>query len=46
LKKLAGLNVLRAMKQTEAVAAKLRKERPPADALISDMDGELDKKTQ
>jgi membrane dipeptidase len=31
LKKLAGLNVLRAMRQTEAVAARLQKERPPAE---------------
>lgn len=38
LKKLAGLNVLRAMKQAEAVSAKLRKERPAADALIEDLD--------
>ena len=31
LKKLAGTNVLRAMKQVEAVAARLRKERTPAE---------------
>ena len=30
LKKLAGLNVLRVMRQAEAVAARLQKERPPA----------------
>ncbi|HYC59387.1 MAG TPA: dipeptidase [Thermoanaerobaculia bacterium] len=40
LKKLAGLNVLRAMKQTEAAAARLRRERAPADALIEDLDKE------
>ena len=39
LKKLAGLNVLRVMKQAEAVAARLQKERPASDVLI----GELDK---
>ena len=38
LKKLAGLNVLRVMKQAEAVSAKLRKERPAADDLIEDLD--------
>jgi membrane dipeptidase len=38
LKKIAGLNVLRVMKQAEAVSAKLRKERPAADALIEDLD--------
>ena len=38
LKKLAGLNVLRVMKRTEAAAARLQKERAPADALIADVD--------
>jgi len=38
LKKLAGLNVLRVMKKAEAVAARLQKERPPADALIGEVD--------
>jgi membrane dipeptidase len=38
LKKLAGINVLRVMKQAEAVSAKLRKERPAADDLIEDLD--------
>ncbi|MFL6246041.1 MAG: dipeptidase [Thermoanaerobaculia bacterium] len=38
LKKLAGLNVLRVMKQAEAVSARLRKERGPADVLIEDLD--------
>jgi membrane dipeptidase len=41
LKKLAGLNVLRVMRANEAVAARLRKERPAAEVLIE----ELDKKT-
>jgi membrane dipeptidase len=38
LKKLAGLNVLRVLRQAESVAAKLRKERTPAEALITDVD--------
>jgi membrane dipeptidase len=38
LEKLAGLNVLRVMRQAEAVAAKLQKEKAPADALIADVD--------
>jgi membrane dipeptidase len=38
LKKLAGLNVLRVMKKAEAVAARLQKERPPADAIITEVD--------
>ena len=38
LKKLAGLNVLRAMRQAETVAARLQKERPAADVLIEDLD--------
>ena len=38
LKKLAGLNVLRAMKQAERTAARLQKERAPGDALIADVD--------
>ncbi|HJQ40751.1 MAG TPA: dipeptidase [Thermoanaerobaculia bacterium] len=38
LKKLAGLNVLRVMKKAEAVAARLQKERPASDALISEVD--------
>jgi membrane dipeptidase len=42
LKKLAGLNVLRVMRQAEAVAAKLRRERPASDVLLED----LDKKTE
>lgn len=38
LEKLAGLNLLRVMRQVEAVAAKLQKERPAADALIEEVD--------
>lgn len=38
LAKIAGLNVLRVMRQAEATAARLQKERPPADALIADVD--------
>lgn len=38
LKKLAGLNVLRVMKQVEATAARLQKEKAPADALIAEVD--------
>lgn len=34
LKKLAGLNVLRAMKQAESVAARLQKERAPGEVLF------------
>jgi membrane dipeptidase len=37
--KLAGLNVLRAFRDAERVAARLRKERPPSDALIEELDG-------
>jgi membrane dipeptidase len=36
LKKLAGLNVLRAMRAAEAAAARLQKERQPADVPIED----------
>ena len=35
LKKLAGLNVLRVMKAAEAVAARLQKEKTPADAVFA-----------
>ncbi|MDQ3282481.1 MAG: dipeptidase [Acidobacteriota bacterium] len=38
LRKIAGLNVLRVMRQTEAVAARLQKERGAADVLIEDVD--------
>ncbi len=35
---LAGLNVLRVMRRTEAVAARLQKERPPSDVRIEEVD--------
>ncbi|HEX8618441.1 MAG TPA: dipeptidase [Thermoanaerobaculia bacterium] len=38
LRKLAGLNVLRVMRQTESVAAALQKTRRASDVLISDLD--------
>lgn len=38
LGKLAGLNVLRAFREAEAVAARLRKERPASDVLIEEVD--------
>jgi membrane dipeptidase len=38
LRKLSGLNVLRAMRATEAAAARLQKERPAAEVLIGDLD--------
>lgn len=38
LKKIAGLNVLRVMRKTEAVAAKLQKERAASDVLIEELD--------
>jgi len=39
VKKLAGLNLLRALRQAEQVAARLQKERPASDALIEELDG-------
>ena len=39
LTKLAGGNILRVMRQTEAVAAKLQKERAPSVRTIEEMDG-------
>jgi membrane dipeptidase len=39
IKKLAGLNVLRALREAERVAERLRKERPASDALIEELDG-------
>jgi membrane dipeptidase len=39
LGKLAGLNVLRAFRDAEAVAARLRQERPASDVLIGEVDG-------
>jgi membrane dipeptidase len=38
VKKLAGLNVLRAFREAEQVAARLQKERPASDALIEELD--------
>jgi membrane dipeptidase len=38
LKKLAGENVLRALRAAEAVASRLQKEHPESDALIEDLD--------
>lgn len=40
VKKIAGLNLLRAFKQAEEVAARLQEERGPSDALIEELDGE------
>jgi membrane dipeptidase len=39
IKKLAGENVLRVMREVEKVSARLRKERPASDASIKDLDG-------
>ncbi|MFQ5744740.1 MAG: dipeptidase [Acidobacteriota bacterium] len=39
VKKIAGLNLLRVMRQTEQVAARLQAERPPSDARIEELDG-------
>ncbi len=39
IKKLAGENVLRVMREAETVSARLRKERPASDALIQELDG-------
>ena len=39
IKKLAGENVLRVMREVEKVSARLRKERPASDALIKELDG-------
>jgi membrane dipeptidase len=38
IKKLAGLNVLRALREAEQEAARLQKERPASDALIEELD--------
>jgi membrane dipeptidase len=38
LKGIAGLNVLRAMRKAEAVAARLQKETPPSDVRIEEVD--------
>lgn len=39
VKKLAGLNLLRAFRGAEQTAARLQKERPASDALIEELDG-------
>lgn len=39
IKKLAGENVLRVMREVEKVSARLRKERQASDALIQELDG-------
>lgn len=41
LRKLAGENVLRAMKQAEVVAARLQKERLPSNKTIEELDGKV-----
>ncbi len=38
LEGIAGLNVLRVMRKTEAVAARLQKEKPPSDVRIEEVD--------
>ncbi|HMV32560.1 MAG TPA: membrane dipeptidase, partial [Gemmatimonadales bacterium] len=39
LRKLAGENVIRALRQAERVAARLRQERPASTATIEQLDG-------
>ena len=39
LRKLAGQNVLRVLRETERVAARLQRERPPSTATIQQLDG-------
>ena len=41
LRKLAGENVLRALKQAETVSARLKKERPPSTKTIQQLDGKV-----
>src|SRR5690349_14939059 len=41
LRKLAGENVLRVLKQAEAVSARLKKERPPSNRTIQQLDGKV-----
>jgi membrane dipeptidase len=41
LRKLAGNNVLRALKQAEVVSARLRKARPPSTKTIQELDGKI-----
>jgi membrane dipeptidase len=40
IQKLAGLNVLRVMREVEKTATRLQKERPASDALIEELDGQ------
>ncbi|MCH9649074.1 MAG: dipeptidase [Deltaproteobacteria bacterium] len=42
LRKITGLNALRAFEQAEKAARRLQKEKPPSEALIEDLDGEPD----
>ncbi|HEX3129401.1 MAG TPA: dipeptidase [Thermoanaerobaculia bacterium] len=46
VKKLAGLNVLRAFREAEKVAERLRRERPASDALIEELDGPIKSKAE
>ena len=41
LRKLAGENVLRALKQAETVSARLKRERPPSTKTIQELDGKV-----
>jgi membrane dipeptidase len=41
LRKLAGENVLRALRQAEVVSARLKKERPPSTRTIQQLDGKV-----
>jgi membrane dipeptidase len=41
LKKLAGENLLRVLKQAETVSARLKKERPPSNKTIQQLDGKV-----
>jgi membrane dipeptidase len=41
LRKLAGENVLRALKQAETVSARLKRQRPPSTKTIQEMDGRV-----
>jgi len=41
LKKLAGENLLRVLKQAEVVSARLKKERPPSNKTIQQLDGKV-----
>ena len=41
IKKIIGLNVLRAMREAERVAARLQQSRPPSDVTREELDGEV-----